>query len=134
MLPASVEGASGKAAQAWTIPAVTIKDKPRFAYRGFMLDVARFFMPKEDLLRMIDCMAMLKLNRLHLHLTDDNGWRLEIKKYPKLTEVGAWRVDRRPLPFPDRRNPEKEREGYCGRFLHAGGDERGHCLCSGTSD
>lgn len=116
MLPASVEGASGKAAQAWTIPAVTVKDKPRFAYRGFMLDVARFFMPKEDLLRMIDCMAMLKLNRLHLHLTDDNGWRLEIKKYPKLTEVGAWRVDRRPLPFPDRRNPEKGEKATVGGF------------------
>lgn len=116
MLPASIEGCSESAPDKWRIPAVTIQDKPRFSYRGFMLDVARFFMPKKDLLRMIDCMAMLKLNRLHLHLTDDNGWRLEIKKYPKLTEVGAWRVDRQSLPFPDRRNPEKGEPATEGGF------------------
>ena len=81
-----------------------------------MLDVARYFMPKEDLQNLIDCMAMLKLNYLHLHLTDDNGWRLEIKKYPKLTDIGAWRVDRGNLPFPDRRNPEKGEPTPIGGF------------------
>ena len=88
----------------WKIPAVAITDEPRFSYRGLMLDVARFFMPKENLLRIIDCMAMLKINKLHFHLTDDNGWRIEIKKYPRLTEIGAWRADRTDVPFPLRRN------------------------------
>lgn len=89
-----------------SVPLMEVADKPRFEYRGLMLDVSRFFIPKEDVLRIIDCMSMLKLNKLHLHLTDDNGWRLEIKKYPKLTEVGAWRVNRNNLDFPDRRNSE----------------------------
>ena len=62
------------------IPFLEISDSPRFEYRGLMLDVSRFFMPKDDVMKVIDCMSMLKLNKLHLHLTDDNGWRLEIKK------------------------------------------------------
>lgn len=90
----------------WSIPAVNIQDEPRFGYRALLLDAARYFIPKENVLRIIDCMAMLKINTLHFHLTDDNGWRVEIKKYPRLTEVGAWRVDRTGLPFPARRNPE----------------------------
>ena len=90
----------------WSIPAVSIQDEPRFGYRALLLDAARYFIPKENVLRIIDCMAMLKINTLHFHLTDDNGWRVEIKKYPRLTEVGAWRVDRTGLPFPARRNPE----------------------------
>lgn len=90
----------------WSIPAVSIQDEPRFEYRALLLDASRFFIPKENVLRIIDCMAMLKINTLHFHLTDDNGWRVEIKKYPRLTEVGAWRVDRTDVPFPDRRNPE----------------------------
>lgn len=106
MLPPAIEG-NTKTTETWSVPAVTIKDEPRFGYRGFMLDVSRYFLPKDDLIRLIDCIGMLKINRLHLHLTDDNGWRLEIKKYPRLTEVGAWRVDRQNLPFPDRRNPVK---------------------------
>ena len=88
----------------WTIPAMTITDNPRFAYRGLMIDVARYFLPKENLLQVIDCMSMLKLNKLHLHLTDDNGWRIEIKKYPLLTEVGSRRVERKDIPFPARKN------------------------------
>lgn len=115
MLPATIEGKTTSQAD-WTVPAMTVRDEPRFGYRGFMLDVARFFMPKEDVLRMIDCMAMLKLNRLHLHLSDDNGWRLEIKKYPRLTEVGAWRVDRPGIPFPARRNPTKDEKATVGGF------------------
>lgn len=88
------------------VPFMEIVDKPRFSYRGMMLDVARYFMQKQDVMRIIDCMSVLKMNKLHFHLTDDNGWRLEIKKYPRLTEVGAWRVNRRLQPFSDRRNPE----------------------------
>ena len=115
MLPPSIDGMKKDIAE-WSIPSMDINDEPRFGYRGFMLDVSRFFMPKDELLRMIDCMSILKLNKLHLHLTDDNGWRLEIKKYPKLTDVGAWRVDRQDLPFPDRRNPEKDEPATVGGF------------------
>ena len=107
LLPASIEKeeVSDKKVK-WSIPAVSIQDEPRFGYRALLLDASRFFIPKENVLRIIDCMAMLKINTLHFHLTDDNGWRVEIKKYPRLTEVGAWRVDRTDLPFPARRNPE----------------------------
>ena len=104
-LPAAIESFSPVEGVDWTIPAMHVVDSPRFAYRGLMLDVSRYFIPKENVLQIIDCMAMLKLNKLHLHLTDDNGWRLEIKRYPRLTEVGSRRVNRNGVPFPDRRNP-----------------------------
>jgi len=77
----------------WAVPAVTITDAPQYAWRGLMLDVSRHFFPKEYILKTLDRMAMLKLNTFHFHLVDNEGWRIEIKKYPKLTEVGAWRVD-----------------------------------------
>ena len=115
LLPASIERTT-QAEETWSIPTMTLKDEPRFGYRGFMLDVARFFMPKEDVLKLIDCMAMLKLNRLHIHLSDDNGWRLEIKKYPRLTQVGAWRVDRPGIPFPARRNPTADEKATVGGY------------------
>ncbi|HWY24310.1 MAG TPA: family 20 glycosylhydrolase [Nevskia sp.] len=73
------------------IPALHIEDHPRFAWRGLMLDVARHYMPPQFIEQLIDWMALHKLNTLHWHLTDDQGWRLEIKKYPRLTSVGAWR-------------------------------------------
>lgn len=75
----------------WTIPCVLIKDCPRFAYRGVMIDVARHFYTIDEMKKIVDVMALHKLNRLHWHLTDDQGWRIEIKKYPKLTEIGAFR-------------------------------------------
>jgi len=71
---------------------MTIGDEPRFAWRGLMLDSARHFQAPEFVKKFIDWMALHKLNVLHWHLTDDQAWRLEIKKYPKLTSVGAWRV------------------------------------------
>ena len=77
----------------WAVPAVTITDAPQYAWRGLMLDVSRHFFPKEYILKTLDRMAMLKLNTFHFHLVDNEGWRIEIKKYPKLTEIGAWRVD-----------------------------------------
>ena len=77
----------------WGIPSVQIKDKPAFAWRGYMLDVSRHFFDKNKVKEVIDFMAASKLNRFHWHLADDQGWRLEIKSYPKLTEVGAWRMD-----------------------------------------
>ena len=85
---------------------LTISDEPRFTYRGLMLDVVRYFIPKDEILRIIDIAASLKINNLHLHLTDDNGWRVEIKKYPKLTKIGAWRVERNTY-FPNRENPRE---------------------------
>lgn len=85
----------------WHVPHVVISDQPRFGWRGALLDVARHFMLKQDLLRFIDLIAMHKLNVLHLHLTDDQGWRIEIRRYARLTEVGAWR---RESPIGDRRN------------------------------
>ncbi len=76
----------------WEIPfAVHIEDQPRFPWRGFMLDCARHFFSKDEVKRVLDEMALHKLNTFHWHLTDDHGWRIEIKKYPKLTEIGAWR-------------------------------------------
>lgn len=77
----------------WVIPTITINDKPEYPWRGLMLDVSRHFFSKEYILKTLDRMAMLKLNTFHFHLVDNEGWRIEIKKYPKLTEVGAWRVD-----------------------------------------
>lgn len=117
LLPASIENARNVGGDiAWTIPAVKISDEPRFGYRGLLLDAARFFIPKENVLRIIDCMAMLKVNKLHFHLCDDNGWRLEIKKHPRLTEVGAWRVDRTDVPFHSRRNPKPGESTPIGGF------------------
>ena len=79
----------------WTVPCLRIEDKPRFAWRGALLDTARHFMPKEFILKYIDLLALHKMNSLQLHLTDDQGWRVQIDKYPKLTEVGAWRKETR---------------------------------------
>lgn len=93
LLPKEIEGAKA-ATVAWTIPAVRITDQPRFGWRGIMLDVSRNFFTKEEVKRYIDQLAALKYNTFHWHLTDDNGWRIEIKSLPKLTEVGAWRVER----------------------------------------
>lgn len=75
------------------ISAVSITDKPAFEWRGYMLDESRHFFGKKHVLKVLDFMASLKLNRFHWHLADDQGWRLEIKQYPKLTSIGAWRVD-----------------------------------------
>jgi hexosaminidase len=77
----------------WRIPCCEIEDKPRFGWRGAMMDCARHFFPKETVLRFIDLLARHKLNSFHWHLTEDQGWRIEIKKYPKLTEMGAWRKE-----------------------------------------
>ena len=78
---------------AWSVQATTIQDSPRFEYRGLMLDVSRHFRSKEFVKKQIDALAYYKLNRLHLHLTDAAGWRIEIKKYPLLTELAAWRPE-----------------------------------------
>jgi hexosaminidase len=75
----------------WTLPCGQIEDQPRFSWRGCLLDVARHFMPKAGVFRFIDLMAVHRLNVLHLHLTDDQGWRIEVPEFPRLTEIGSWR-------------------------------------------
>lgn len=89
ILPAHVMAHVYKAQSSLTLPCISIQDEPRFGYRGFMLDVSRHFFTVKELKRMIDLMAAYKMNCFHWHLTDDQGWRAEIKKYPKLTTVGA---------------------------------------------
>lgn len=93
LLPAEIESPFRVENIVWQMPGVEIEDKPRFKWRGMHLDVCRHFMPIEFVKEYIDNMAMHKLNTFHWHLTEDQGWRLEIKKYPKLTEVGAWRKE-----------------------------------------
>ena len=90
MLPAAFYG-DARAAADWVLPCAQISDKPRFAYRGMHLDCSRHFWTVEETKKYLDVMAMYKLNRLHWHLTDDQGWRIEIKKYPLLTEIGSRR-------------------------------------------
>ncbi|MFZ4521899.1 MAG: family 20 glycosylhydrolase [Bacteroidales bacterium] len=93
----------------WELPSVTIKDYPRYPYRGMHLDVSRHFFPKEFIKRYIDLIAMYKMNTFHWHLTDDNGWRIEIKKYPQLMQTSAWHVDRTGKPWGDMQ-PQQEGE------------------------
>ncbi|MFG3369014.1 beta-N-acetylhexosaminidase [Streptomyces sp. NPDC090032] len=81
-----------EAGRTWTVPTGTVEDAPRFPWRGLMLDVSRHFMPKDGVLRYLDLLAAHKLNVFHFHLTDDQGWRVEIKRHPRLTEQGAWRA------------------------------------------
>jgi hexosaminidase len=94
LLPKEVESKSPVSNIVWKVPSASITDYPRFTWRGIMLDVSRHFSTKETVKKYIDEMARYKYNRFHWHLTDDEGWRVEIKSYPKLTSVGAWRVPR----------------------------------------
>jgi len=89
LLPPEIYNSKKVEAVAWTIPCVEITDRPRFEWRGMHLDVARHYMPPDFIRKYIDLIAIHKLNRFHLHLTDDQGWRIEIKKYPELTEKGS---------------------------------------------
>ena len=89
LLPPEIFRRSPVSEMRWSIPAVEIEDTPRFSWRGAHMDVARHFMPKEFVLKFLDLMALHKLNVFHWHLVDGEGWRVEIKKYPRLTEVGG---------------------------------------------
>ncbi len=91
LLPAEIESPERIDGVEWRIPCVKIEDNPVFGYRGMMLDPVRHFMPKEFVMKFIDLLAYHKLNTFHWHLTDDQGWRIEIEKYPKLTSVGGFR-------------------------------------------
>ncbi|MFN8258216.1 MAG: family 20 glycosylhydrolase [Bacteroidales bacterium] len=117
LFPAAIESKSVQKIK-WEIPCVSITDFPRFGWRGLMLDVSRHFFSKEEVKAYIDQMAKYKYNVFHWHLTDDNGWRIEIKSLPKLTEIGAWRVERFGA-FGDRANPkEGEKATYGGFYTH----------------
>lgn len=102
----------------WSVPSVSIMDKPRFGWRGLMFDVSRHFFTKQEVKQFIDEMVRYKFNLLHLHLTDDQGWRIQIKSLPQLTDVGAWRPKREgkwantPDPAPD------EPKNYGGFYTH----------------
>ncbi len=94
LLPAGINSKKEVDYDEWDVPAVTIDDHPRFGWRGLMLDVSRHFFTVAQVKDYIDQMVKYKFNLLHLHLTDDQGWRIQIKSLPKLTDVGAWRVER----------------------------------------
>ena len=91
LLPRDLFGEEVSSEAEWTIPFVSVIDRPQYEHRGFMMDVARHFFDKEEVKKVLDIMALYKMNRLHWHLTDDQGWRIEIPEYPLLTEVGAVR-------------------------------------------
>ena len=94
LLPPQIENKTFQKGIIWAIPAVTIKDYPRFKWRGILFDVSRHFFTKQQVEDFIDQMVKYKFNVLQLHLTDDQGWRLQIKSLPKLTDIGAWRAPR----------------------------------------
>lgn len=93
LLPAEIESPSIQKNIQWIIPSVEIRDEPRFAYRGFLIDSGRHFWSVDFIKKQLELMAMLKINKFHWHLTEDQGWRIEIKKYPKLTQIGALRKE-----------------------------------------
>lgn len=115
LLPPGIEDKSSPITN-WKVPALTITDGPEFGWRGLMLDVSRHFFSKDYVLATIDRMALLKLNVLHLHLVDDQGWRIEIKQYPKLTEVGGWRVDQEDLHWNARHDNKPSQKATYGGF------------------
>ncbi len=116
LLPAEVEDSQKQEKVDWLVPVISISDHPQFKWRGYMLDVSRHFFTKDEVLRMIDHLAIHKINTFHLHLVDDQGWRIEIKKYPKLTEVGAWRVDREDQHWNSRAKQEPGEKATYGGF------------------
>ncbi len=118
MLPPQIKSKTLQENIQWNIPCAEIKDKPRFVWRGLMLDVSRHFFTKEEVKEYIDQLAEYKMNVFHWHLTDDQGWRIEIKSLPKLTEKGAWRAER--VGDWWQREPQQEGEAttYGGFYTH----------------
>ncbi|MGQ1787810.1 beta-N-acetylhexosaminidase [Saccharicrinis sp. GN24d3] len=110
LLPSQIEAKTS--VQELTIPATLIKDAPRFSYRGMHLDVCRHFYSVEFIKRYLDVLALHKMNTFHWHLTEDQGWRIEIKKYPKLTEIGAWRNGTIVGNYPGTENDNKKYGGF----------------------
>ena len=117
LLPVEFEGNTLVENIHWEVPNVIINDGPRFKWRGVMLDLSRHFLDKDYIKNTIDQLAKHKMNVLHLHLVDDQGWRIEIKKYPKLTEVGAWRVNQEELHWNSREPVKAGQKGTYGGFF-----------------
>lgn len=112
LFPTEIYGSSYQPKINLTIPECTIKDQPRFEYRGVMMDVGRYFFPIEFIKKLVDVLAVNKLNILHLHLTEDQGWRIEIKKYPKLTEIGSIRKESMLGHYRDQKYDGKPHGGF----------------------
>ncbi len=115
LFPPQIEAQQAVADVNWTAPCVEITDYPKFKWRGLMLDVSRHFFTVDEVKQYIDQMAKYKYNIFHWHLTDDQGWRIEIKGLPKLTEVGAWRIESY-FPFQEEVKPKPEQEQSYGGF------------------
>jgi hexosaminidase len=115
LLPVEIESASVVNNKEWSVPCVEIEDYPRFPWRGFMLDVGRHFFDKELVKKMLDLMSLHKMNMFHWHLTEDQGWRIEIKKYPKLIEVGSKRKETQIGGILSKKSDGKPHEGF---FTH----------------
>ncbi|MBC6493115.1 beta-N-acetylhexosaminidase [Flavihumibacter stibioxidans] len=118
LMPAEIDSKTPVQSVNWTVPHTTITDHPRFGWRGLMLDVARHFFTKQQVMDFIDNMVKYKYNMLHLHLTDDQGWRIEIKSMPKLTEVGAWRAERTGRWGEFKKQSPEEPRTYGGFYTH----------------
>jgi len=116
LLPAEIENSAKQEKVEWLVPVISISDSPAFKWRGYLFDVVRHFFPKQDVFKMIDNLALHKINTLQLHLVDDQGWRIEIKKYPRLTEIGAWRVDREDKNWNSRPKQEAGEKATYGGF------------------
>ena len=116
LLPPAIESKSTVKNISWSVPVVEITDYPRFGWRGLMFDVSRHFFGVKDVKEFIDDMAAYKYNLLHMHLSDDQGWRIEIKSLPKLTSVGSWRVDKTGT-FGTFSNPEPDEPRNYGGFF-----------------
>lgn len=115
LMPVESKPSETSASRACEIPCLRVEDRPRFRWRGMSLDVARHFFPKEFVKRYIDYLAACKINLFHLYLTDDQGWRIEIQRYPRLTKVGAWRSGTVKHTFDGR----EDRTRYGGFFTQA---------------
>lgn len=115
LLPSEIE-LEGNTSVKFTVPALSVNDGPRYEWRGFMMDVSRHFFEKDYVLKVIDRLSMLKMNTLHMHLIDDQGWRIEIKEYPKLTEVGGFRVDHEDKHWNARPTTESDEEATFGGY------------------
>lgn len=112
LLPIEIESVTNKSHVEWSVPSVEIKDYPRFSWRGYMLDESRHFLGKEVVKRNLDLMALFKMNIFHWHLTDDQGWRIEIKKYPLLIEIGSKRKETQIGGFISKKTDNIPHEGF----------------------
>jgi hexosaminidase len=123
LLPPQVYGGEPQPGLSWRIPCVEISDSPRFGWRGSLLDVGRWYLPMDYLYRYVETLAVHKLNRFHLHLTEDQGWRFEVKQHPRLTEIGAWRREsqsgqRRESQRGQRADPRYDGTPHGGFYTH----------------